>query len=392
VVAVALAFAVLDLTGSASDLGFVFAARTIPLVAFLLAGGVLADRLSRRAVMVAADAVRFASQGLTAGLLISGHARIWELALLQVVHGAATAFFTPASTGLIPMTVSTERLQQANGLRALSMSSASIAGPALGGLLVATIGAGWALAADASSFALSAALLVGLKLPARDRIPVQSFLRDLREGWNEFRSRTWVWVFATWAGLGNLGTAAFGVLGAAIAKQSLGGAGAWGLIMAALGAGSILGSLTALHVQLRRPLVSAALALSGFALPTAALALTLPAWVVAAGALFAGAASMLANTLWETALQRYVPAATLSRVSAYDWFGSMALAPIGYALAGPIGAAIGFGTTLWIVSGFFALTAPAVAALPSIRQMDGAPRESRATRSRRSRERLGPST
>ena len=350
VVAVALAFAVLDLTGSASDLGFVFAARTIPLVAFLLAGGVLADRLSRRAVMVAADAVRFASQGLTAGLLISGHARIWELALLQVVHGAATAFFTPASTGLIPMTVSTERLQQANGLRALSMSSASIAGPALGGLLVATIGAGWALAADASSFALSAALLVGLKLPARDRIPVQSFLRDLREGWNEFRSRTWVWVFATWAGLGNLGTAAFGVLGAAIAKQSLGGAGAWGL------------------------------------------SLTLPAWVVAAGALFAGAASMLANTLWETALQRYVPAATLSRVSAYDWFGSMALAPIGYALAGPIGAAIGFGTTLWIVSGFFALTAPAVAALPSIRQMDGAPRESRATRSRRSRERLGPST
>jgi predicted MFS family arabinose efflux permease len=379
VVAVALAFAVLDLTGSASDLGFVFAARTVPLVTLLLAGGVFADRLSRRSVMVAADVARCSSQGLTAALLISGQARIWELAALQVVHGAATAFFNPASTGLIPMTVSPARLQQANGLRALSMSCASIAGPALGGLLVATVGAGWAMAADASSFAISAAFLV--------RMPAESFVRELRDGWDEFRSRTWVWVFVTWAGLGNLGTSVFSVLGAAIARQSLGGAGAWALIIAALGAGAVIGSVIAVHVRLRRPMASAALGLGSFALPTAALALELPAPVIAAGALFAGASSMLANTLWETALQRHIPATTLSRVSAYDWFGSMAFAPIGYALAGPAGAAIGFGTALWIVAGFFALSAPAVAALPSVREVDDA-----ATRLRRSPEQPGLST
>jgi predicted MFS family arabinose efflux permease len=381
VVGVALAFAVLDLTGSASDLGVVFAARVVPLVTLLLAGGVFADRLSRRAVMVTADVARFASQGLTAGLLLTGRARIWELALLQVVNGAATAFFNPASTGLIPMTVSPDRLQQANGLRALSMSGATIAGPALGGLLVATAGAGWAMAADASSYAISAAFLVRLRLPAQDRLAGQSFVRDLREGWDEFRSRNWVWIFVTWASLGNLGTAVFTVLGAAIARQSLGGAGAWALIVAALGAGSIAGSFVALHVRLRRPLVSAALALGSFALPTAALALALPAPVIAAGALFAGGASMLANTLWETALQRNIPAVTLSRVSAYDWFGSMACAPIGYLLAGPVGAAVGFSAELWAIAGFFALSAPAVAALPSIRQIGagGHSRDRRAT-------------
>jgi predicted MFS family arabinose efflux permease len=391
IVGVALAFAVLDLTGSVSDLGLVFAARTIPLVGLLLAGGVFADRLSRRAVMVAADIARCSSQGLTAGLLISGHAQIWELALLQVVHGAATAFFNPASTGLMPMTISPERLQQANGLRAFSMSSSSIAGPAIGGLLVATVGAGWAMAADAASFAVSAAFLVQLRLPAYDRLPAQSFLRELREGWDEFRSRTWVWIFVTWASFGNLGTAIFVVLGAAIAKQSLGGAGGWALIVSALGAGAVLGSIVALHVELRRPLASAALGLSGFALPTAALALALPAPVVAAGALFAGAASMLANTLWETALQRHVPPTTLSRVSAYDWFGSMAFAPLGYLVAGPLGAAIGISTTLWLVAGFFAFSAPAVAAVPSIRRMDDAGARV-PIRSRRSPERPDPST
>ena len=370
VVGVALAFAVLDLTGSASDLGFVLAARTVPLVALLLAGGVFADRLSRRSVMVMADIARFTSQGLTAALLLSGRARVWEIALLQVVHGAATAFFNPASTGLVPMTISPERLQQANGIRALSMATATVVGPAVGGVLVATVGPGWAMAADASSFAISAAFLARLRLPAQDRLPAQSFVRELRAGWDEFRGRTWVWVFVTWAGLGNLGTAAFSVLGAAIARESLGGARAWALIVAALGAGSIAGSMTALHAKLRRPLVSAALGLGTFALPTAALALALPAPVIAAGALFAGAASMLANTLWETALQQHIPTATLSRVSAYDWFGSMAFAPVGYAVAGAAGAAIGFSTTLWIVAAFFAFSAPVVAALPSVRDIE----------------------
>ena len=370
IVAVALTFAVLDLTGSASDLGFVLAARTIPLVALLLAGGVFADRFSRRSVMLTADVVRFAGQGLLAALLVSGQAQIWQIAALQVVHGAATAFFNPASTGLLPMTVSDERLQQANGLRALSMSAANIAGPAIGGLLVVAVGAGWAIAADAATFGVSAAFLAQLRLAAREPLPEQSFLADLREGWDEVRARTWVWVFIAWASLGNLAVAFFVVLGATISKQSLGGAGAWALIIASLSAGSVLGSLAALHLQPRRPLFVAALGLGALAFPNAALALTLPAAAVAAGALFAGAANMLANTLWETALQRRIPAAALSRVSAYDWFGSMAFAPMGYAIAGPVGAAIGLSNALWVFAAFFAASAPLIAALPSIRHLD----------------------
>ena len=178
-------------------------------------------------------------------------------------------------------------------------------------------------------------------------------------------------MFAAWASLGNLAVAFFVVLGATIAKQSLGGAGAWAIIISSLSAGSVLGSLAALHLRPGRPLCVAAIGLGALALPNAALAVSLPASAVAACALFAGAGIMLANTLWETALQRHIPAAALSRVSAYDWFGSMAFAPVGYAIAGPIGAAVGLATALWVIAAFFAASGPLVAALPSIRQLNG---------------------
>ena len=135
-VTIALAFAVLDLTGSVSDLGWVIAAKTAPLVAFLLVGGVFADRLPRRAVMLTADLVRLGSQGAVAVLLLTHSARIWQIAVLQAVAGSASAFFNPASTGLTPLTVSAERLQQANALRGISMASAGIVGPAIGGAIV----------------------------------------------------------------------------------------------------------------------------------------------------------------------------------------------------------------------------------------------------------------
>ena len=170
-VGVALAFAVLDLTGSVTDLGLVFAAKTIPLVVFLLVGGVLADRLPRRAVMLTADLVRLTTQGVIAVLLISGHATIWELALTQAVYGAATAFFNPASTGLIPAVISPGRLQQANALRALAMAVGNVAGPALAGILVAAASPGWALAVDAVSFGASAVFLALLRLPVLKRRP-----------------------------------------------------------------------------------------------------------------------------------------------------------------------------------------------------------------------------
>jgi len=185
-VAVALAFAVLEIGGSASDVGLVLAAAVLPLVGSVLVGGVAADRASRRAVMVAADLVRVGSQGTMAALLIAGVAEVWMLALLAGVTGAATGFFSPASTGLLPEVVAAEQLQPANALRSSAISAGEILGPLAAGVLVASAGAGWAIAVDAATFGVSAACLVMLRVPARAAVQASSFVSDLREGWTAF--------------------------------------------------------------------------------------------------------------------------------------------------------------------------------------------------------------
>jgi MFS family permease len=373
-VPVALAFAVLDLTGSVSDLGFVLAARAVPMIGFLLVGGVFADRLSRRAVMIGADLTRLGSQGLVAVLLLSGTAQLWHLLVLVAVGGAATAFFNPALTGLTPMIVSEERLQQANVLRGIAMGAGGIAGPAISGALVATVGPGWALAADASTFAVSAVFLAQLSLPPHERLPARPFVRDLLEGWNEVRSRTWLWMGLVVAGVANMAAAPFFVLGPAIAKASLGGAGAWALIVSAFSVGSFAGGLVAFRFRPRRPFLAAFMLYLPFGVPSALLALHPPAIAIAAGVCLSGAGLMLGNAIWETTLQQQIPRAVLSRVTAYDWFGSLALAPIGNAIVGPIALTIGMRPTLW---GAFALiTAVNLAAIStkSIRGLQSRPR------------------
>ena len=369
---VALAFAVLDLTGSATDLGYVFAAKTIPLVAFLLIGGVFADRLPRRAVMLVADVVRFGAQGTVALLVLTHTVHIWEFVVLQAVSGTASAFFNPASTGLTPLTVSPERLQQANALRGLSMASTGIIGSAVSGALVAGVGAGWALAIDAATFIVSAYFLAQLRLPPHVQLAAQSFLGDLREGWHEFASRTWVWVIVLAASLGNMMTSVFVVLGALVARESLGGAGAWAAILAALGVGSLIGGLVSLRVRVRHPLFFGSSLLGFLALPTALLALRAPVVVIAAGALLAGGGNMIFNAFWETALQQHVPASALSRVSAYDWFGSLAFAPIGFVVAGPAADAVGVSTTLWMSTAVILAMALLAVATPSVRHLEAA--------------------
>src|SRR3954454_10843702 len=182
-VGIALAFAVLELGGSATEVGVVLAVRVAPMVATLLVGGVVADRISRRAVMVAADLSRLVTQGAIAALLLTGSAEIWMLAVLSGLTGAATGFFNPASTGLMPAIVPAEQLQEANGVRATALSGGEIVGPAIAGVLIAGFDAGWALAIDAATFAVSAAFLVRLRLPARVAREGGSFLADLRDGW-----------------------------------------------------------------------------------------------------------------------------------------------------------------------------------------------------------------
>lgn len=365
---VALAFAVLAI-GSPTALGVVFAAKSVPLVAFLLVGGVFADRLPRRSVMLAADVVRMGCQAGTAALVLTHSATVWEIAVIQGVSGMATAFFNPASTGLTPMTVSEERLQQANALRGISLSAAGLTGLVAGGLVVAAAGPGWALAVDAASFGASAFFLSLLRLPAHVKLAPRSFLGDLADGWREFVTRSWVVVVVIAASLGNMFTAFFAVLGAVVAKESLGGALAWTVILAGFSVGSLLGGVVALRVKPAHPLLFGSYLVTLLGLPLALLALRLPAIVVAAGALVGGAGNMVFNALWETSLQRHIPAQALSRVSAYDWFGSMLFQPIGLAVAGPLAAAIGVADALWLAAAAVLATGVMCLATPSVRAL-----------------------
>ncbi len=375
---VALAFAVLEIGGSASDVGLVLAAGAFPLVATVLAGGVVADRVSRRAVMVAADLVRVASQGTMAVLLIAGVAEVWMLALVAGVTGAATGFFSPASTGLLPEVVLAEQLQPANGLRASASSTGEILGPVLGGVLVAAAGAGWAIAIDAVTFAVSAACLAMLRVPTPGAVQRSSFVADLREGWVAFRSRRWVWTFVLYFAMGSLLWGTWSALGPIVAERDLGGAGAWGAILAAVGVGALAGSLLAAQVKPSRPLLFAALADGLFALPLAFLAAAAPVPLIACGAALSGAGIALAISVWESTLQRHVPGESLSRVSSYDWFGSLAFYPLGLAVWGPVAAAIGVSVSLWLAFGLAVVLTLALISLPDIRHLPAAPPPTRA--------------
>ena len=366
-VSVALAFAVLELGGSVSEVGLVLGAGWAPLALTVLFGGVVADRTSRRAVMVGADLVRIASQGAMAALVISGGAEIWTLAALAGVTGAATGFFSPASTGLLPEVVPHEELQPANALRSAAVSASEILGPLTAGLLVAAVGAGWAIAADAATFAISAVCLTLLRPPAREERERGSFLGDLRDGWRAFRSRRWVWTFVSYFAVSNGLWGAWSSLGPIVAERDLGGAAVWGSILATLGVGALAGSVVATRVRPRRPLLLVAIMEGLIGLPLAFLAAAAPAPVVACAAFVTGVALMLGLSVWESTLQRHIPADSLSRVSAYDWFGSFAFYPLGLAVWGSVAGAIGIHSALWVAFGLLIASAAALVAVPEVR-------------------------
>jgi MFS family permease len=373
-VTVALAFAVLELGGSASAVGLVLAAAWVPTVASVLVGGVVADRISRRTVMVAADLVRVGSQGSIAVLLIAGAAEIWMLAALAGVTGAATGFFNPSATGLLPDVVPSEGLQPANALRSTAASVSEILGPLASGVLVAAAGAGWAIAADAVTFAVSAACLAALQLRAAAEREPAAFLRDLRDGWIAVRSRRWVWTFLVYFGVANVMWGAWTALGPVVADRDLGGAGPWGTVLAAVGAGALLGSLAATRVRPSRPLIFVALMDALFGLPLAFLAASTSVPILALGGVLSGAGMMLGMSVWETTLQREIPPESLSRVASYDWFGSYAVYPIGLAIWGPLAGVIGIHTALWLAFGLFFASVLALLAVPDIRRLPGARR------------------
>lgn len=345
---VALAFAVLDLTGSVTDLGGVLAARTVTLIAFFLAGGVWADRMPRQVLMMLSDVGRAVTQGLMAILLLTGAAELWHFFVVEAMNGMATAFFQPASVGLTPKTISPGRLQQANALLSLTHSISSIGGPAVAGLVVASAGPGWALGADACTFLVSALFLTRIDLPpSAQKLERSSFWSDVKGGWREVRSRTWVSVsILNFMAFQFMILPVFFVLGPVIADRYYDGASSWAAILALSGVGSVLGDLLALRLRPRHPLRIVFL-ITLIEIPVLVLlGIRSPVPLVAAAAIPWGIAFTVGGTLWFTALQNHIPDAALARVSSYDWLGSTALRPIGFALVGPLAQWVGIKTTV----------------------------------------------
>jgi predicted MFS family arabinose efflux permease len=371
---VALAFAVLDLTGSKTDLGLILACREIPLVVFLLAGGIWADRIPRNKVMMSANVVSAFAQASTAGLLITGTAEVWHLAALAAVNGGSSAFFFPASAGVVPQTVPASLLQQANALLQLAMNTAMIGGAALAGFLVAGVGPGWAIAFDAGTYLLAAGCVALMRLPTVMREQATNFLHELAVGWREFRTRTWLWVivlqfsFMLMVVLG-----AFSVLGPVVADDELGGAKAWGAILTGWSAGLLAGGVIGLRFRPRRMLLAATLAILALPLPLVALGFPLSVPATAAVAFVAGLGNEIFGLLWHTTMQQEIPPDKLSRVYSYDALGSIGLVPLGYALAGPAAEAFGVRATLWGAAAIGTLVTLAVLLSRDVRTLERRP-------------------
>ena len=357
---VALAFAVLGLGGSATDLGFVLALAILPQVFFLLVGGVIADRIPRNLVMVGSNLVAGIAQAAAAGLLLTGRAEIWQLGVIAFVRAVASSFFFPAQQGIVPQTVPAEQLQPANALLRLALNATNIGGAALGGLLVAAAGPGWAIGFDALTYVAAAAILLPMRVRAPERDAATSFIRELGDGWREFRSRTWIWVVVVGFAFANGAEAAgLNILGPVIARESLGGASVWGLVLAATGVGLVLGGLLALRIRPERPLLVGVVSITLLVPPLVLLAIGAPWPAIAAATLLMGIGIELFSVFWDTSLQTHVPNEVLSRVSAWDAIGSLVLIPAAYAVVGPLADAIGVEQTLWLCAGivFVAITA-----------------------------------
>ena len=362
IVIVALALYVTDLTGSASDIGLVLAANTLPLVVLMPLGGVWADRLPRQQVVVVTDLIRFALHGLLALLIVTGDVRIWQLIAIEVLFGSAEAFYRPAVSALAPQTVPESEIQEATGLMRFSDNVAEFAGPALATALVLGAGAATAFALDATTFLISAALVVRVHTRSRGTVEAtrSAWWHEVREGFQEVRERAWVWVTLTaFCAALFFALAPWWVLGPAIAEEQYGDLAVYGIASAALGIGTIAGSLAAIRWRPRYPMRVGMLFACLWPLAALLYATGVPLVPVIVAIAISGAGIALFDIWWLTALAERVPPGKLARVSSYDWMVSAGLLPLGFVLAGPLAAQFGAVEVLVVGSalGFIALIA-----------------------------------
>jgi MFS family permease len=371
---VALLYGVVSLGYGTTGVGLVLAAQVLPFAAFVLFGGVLADRFTPQRMMVGADAARFVLQAIAATAFATGHPALWLLMGLSGLSGVATAAFQPGLASVI--TQVSDDLQRANAVTRVAEAMATLGGPAIAGLLIAVSGVPVVLAADSATFAVSGVCLLMLRLAPMVRTATQeSTWRNLVEGWHEFRIRTWMpSVILAWIVLGITVWGPIRPL-ATILVTDRHGASGLGLMWTAFGAGGVLGGLAGVRFRPRHPLRAGAAGLLAWSAWPLVLAAGLPLPQVCVGAALGGATSAFWGVMWSTSVQTHVPAAVLNRISAYEIAGSLIAFPIGQALAGPVSDAVGTSHALYASAAILVAVLITMLCVPAIRHLGARPVE-----------------
>src|SRR6201998_3380963 len=362
---VGVSFAVLDATGgSTAKLPAVLAAQIAPSLIFLLLGGVFADRMAPQKVIIAGNLMMAVGEGTFGILVLTGHPALWQMIGLESLTGIGMAIFYPASSALLPRLVPEQSLQEASAVSRLAMNGAQMGGAVLAGFVVAAIKPGWALAICGIGLLGTVPLMLSLRVTALERTHQPGMLAELREGWSEFRSHTWLWVIVAqfcvvmmaWYG-------AFSVLGPVVAREHLGGPAAWGAITAADALGLIAGGVLSMGVPHRRPMLFVVLTGGAIAVSPLSLAMVLPLPAVCVASFGLGVFIEMMMVQWTVALARNIPPAKLARVSSYDVLGSGMARPPGALIAGPLGTAIGISSAQYAAAATI-IVASALALIP----------------------------
>ncbi|PQZ88603.1 MFS transporter [Arthrobacter sp. MYb227] len=378
---IAVAFAALDAGGGAQWLGLILALNVAPQVLLLLIGGVLGDRVRRDRVMMAANCVSGVVQLSIAILILTGVAELWMLAASVFMLGCASAFFQPASQGSIVQLVPAPLRVAANAVLRLPLNVAKVLGPALGGLLVALLGSGWALAFNSATFVISVFFLAAINSPQPLK-PKASAIAEFKAGFKEFTARRWFVIMVAQSAITVLmWLVGFQLFGPVISQESLGGAMAWGMISAGFAFGMVGGSVIAIAVRPQRIGITVSLCLAAQALPLIALACVAPTWVIVAATVVAGVALDISIVSWSAFFQEQIPESLQSRLSSISTFGQLLPVPLGYVLFGLLSQKFSTTAMMSLFSGILLVAALVPLLIPLIRSLKlGQLIEARSTR------------
>jgi len=372
---VALAFGVLGIAGAdAGSLSLVQGARTLPILLLLIVGGTIADKYGRAKVMGLTDMWLSVLILIAAWSFISGSPSVWLLTIVGLLSGILNGVWYPAFAGLTPILVPKEKLQGANAAIGFGSNVAFMFGTVSGGIVVLYFGVGWALAVDAITFFIAGALVYPLsKLPQpgqAERGEKVRFFKELKLGWHEFKTRSWLVTIVIAFGFINMTfEAIWAVLGALQSLENYSGAATWGLVLGFMSIGFLLGTVIANRARPKYPLRMVMIVMLAEPLFTLTFGTSQPIVAVLITATLFGIALDLFYVVWSTTIQQNVPSEALSRVNSYDSFGSFVLGPLGIIIAGPLAVAIGIETTMVIGASISLLAILGALMVPGVRNL-----------------------